>query len=167
MPLDWRTAFLRQAKSDYKIYEILLGLDDVPRCQQLHYLQMSTEKLAKGFLSLPGGGPPPRSHNALVRFMQVAAVHREIRTANHYAASHSAFREYVQGLLPKAREVENLSPEGPDHPNPEYPWNDLAVDVVSPLDHDFAGLDPKRSGEMWCLLSFLRNCFELPELRRM
>jgi len=42
-------AFLAQASSDYEVFQILLDLDRtvVPVCHPLHYLQMSTEKLAK------------------------------------------------------------------------------------------------------------------------
>lgn len=39
-------AFLRQARSDFAVYRQLPALR-VPRCHELHYLQMAAEKLAK------------------------------------------------------------------------------------------------------------------------
>lgn len=48
--LDWRTGYLRQARADYDMLLFLLKTgEEVALCQKLHYLQMTTEKLAKGF----------------------------------------------------------------------------------------------------------------------
>lgn len=55
MPLDWRAAYFQQAKSDYEMLLKLMSEEGTPACQSLHYLQMTTEKLAKGFLTQPGG----------------------------------------------------------------------------------------------------------------
>ena len=50
--MDWRTAYLEQAKSDYAML-LKLNRDEAPLCHRLHYLQMTTEKMAKGFLTRP------------------------------------------------------------------------------------------------------------------
>ena len=60
MALDWRTAYFQQAKSDYEMLLKLLSEEDIPPCQSLHYLQMTTEKLAKGLLTRPGGSHYPK-----------------------------------------------------------------------------------------------------------
>ena len=48
MPMDWRTALLKQAHSDFEMLEFL-RLYKQPFCHQLHFLQMATEKLGKEF----------------------------------------------------------------------------------------------------------------------
>ncbi len=52
--MDWRTANLTQARSDFEMLQTL-SRQQAPPCHQLHYLQMSTEKLAKGFSTPPMG----------------------------------------------------------------------------------------------------------------
>jgi hypothetical protein len=42
-------AFYAQARSDWELYQRLTTMPDVPRCHQLHYLQMACEKLAKAY----------------------------------------------------------------------------------------------------------------------
>ncbi len=73
MPNDWRTAFLKQAPSDFDVLQTMIR-DDFPLCHRLHYLQMTTEKLAKGQMILAGGARLSNSHNAFVRFIQTAGV---------------------------------------------------------------------------------------------
>lgn len=59
-------AFLAQASSDYEVFRILLDFDraDVPACHPLHYLQMSTEKLAKAAMLALGQPLEKLSHVA-------------------------------------------------------------------------------------------------------
>jgi hypothetical protein len=47
-----QAAFLAQASSDFRVFQILLSLDrvEVPACHPPHYLQMATEKLAKAIM---------------------------------------------------------------------------------------------------------------------
>lgn len=77
--LDWRTAYFMQARSDYEIFKRLVVQDDIPLCQLLHYLQMASEKFAKGFLTAPGGEPYPKTHNAFQLFVKVCRDRPEIR----------------------------------------------------------------------------------------
>ncbi|MDQ2730314.1 MAG: hypothetical protein M3Y56_01530 [Armatimonadota bacterium] len=159
MSLDWHTAYLNQARADYERYLELSKRDEVPVCYQLQYLQMATEKLAKSFLSSAAGTRPPRVHDAFVEFVTVAKRRDDLRRLSGYTKS-SQFRAYVSSLLPKAREVEDLSPEGPDHPNPEYPW-DVGGIIISPLDYEFSSLDPKKDTRMRKLIEFIEDCFRL------
>ena len=70
--MDWRTAYLEQAKSDYAML-LKLNQEEAPLCHRLHYLQMTTEKMAKGFLTPKGGARYPKTHNALVvNFVKLA-----------------------------------------------------------------------------------------------
>jgi hypothetical protein len=45
----YAVAFYRQAQSDWDVYLRLTQMLDVPRCHELHYLQMACEKLAKAY----------------------------------------------------------------------------------------------------------------------
>lgn len=70
MPMDWRTAYFEQAQSDYKMLLKLVADDDVPLSDCLHYLQMATEKMAKGFHTKTGEGPHERTHDAFAAFVK-------------------------------------------------------------------------------------------------
>jgi hypothetical protein len=156
--MDWRTAYLRQAQADYAMLLKLLGDADVPLCQQLHYLQMTTEKLAKGLLTPPGGERYPNTHNGFAKFVSVAKCLREIRRACGFRQA-GQFIAYVDSLRPLAQAVEDLSPEGGDHPNPEYPWEVNGV-VVCPTEYAFPALD-LGSPKMIKLLRFIDDCFTI------
>ena len=47
MANDWRSAFFKQAKSDFQLFKKLAEDDNVPHCQKLHYLLMTTERCQK------------------------------------------------------------------------------------------------------------------------
>ena len=67
--MTWRDAYLQQAWSDFKVY-LALNANNYALCHQLHYLQMTTEKLAKGFQCPTEGKPYPKTHFAFVKFLQ-------------------------------------------------------------------------------------------------
>lgn len=88
MALDWRTAYFQQARSDYDVLLKLIGEQDVPACHCLHYLQMTTEKLAKGFLTQPGGTRYPKTHNAFAQFVKkVAQLNPDLQSVCGFKAS--------------------------------------------------------------------------------
>jgi len=64
--MTWRDAFLAQARSDAEIRR-LLNRQRTAYSHQLHYLQMLTEKLAKGLMAPVDGAPPAPTHSAFVR----------------------------------------------------------------------------------------------------
>lgn len=138
---------------------LLLNSQSAATCHRLHYLQMSTEKLAKGFQSDPTTNSRPiRSHKAFVRFMQLAKSRPELR--NRYGRSSDQFAAMIDSLLPLARRIEELAPAGDqDAPNPEYPWEDGGV-IRVPVESAFADID-FTSPQMLKLLRFLEACFEL------
>lgn len=154
---EWRTAFIRQARSDYALFQTLQTQDDVALCHKLHFLQMATEKLAKYFLT-PPGARPDRTHNAFVNFVQTAQTDTKLSRVSRYE-NRKQYRAFVKSLLPLAQRIEDLSPEGPDHPNPEYPWEQNGQ-VMSPLDYAWIGFH-LQSRPMIRLLQFLDNCFSV------
>jgi hypothetical protein len=94
--MDWRTAFLVQARSDYEVAVRLLRTPDVPLCHSLHYLQMTLEKLAKGMRAQPGSlAEPPHTHAGATKLVQMvkhaspisAEFHRVLGKLQSVAAS--------------------------------------------------------------------------------
>ena len=160
MPMDWRTAYLMQARSDYTILLRLLQEKEVPLCHCLHYLQMTTEKLAKGFLTQSNGLRYPRTHNAFATFVKIAVYRPDIQQACGFTRNRP-FIAYLESLRPLAYAIENLSPEGDDHPNPEYPWEQRG-DIHAPFEYPFLELDLRQqSVKMSKLLQFIADCFTL------
>lgn len=155
--MDWRTAYLTQAKSDYAMLLKLIR-EEAPLCHRLHYLQMTTEKMAKGFLTNKGGPRYAKTHDAFVKFVRLAGGRPEFLAASHFTQAGS-FAAYVASLLDTAQNVENLSPDGGDHANPEYPWEEQGA-ILSPTQYAFNDLvleNPK----MVKLLQFIADCFTL------
>ena len=162
MPMDWRTAYFQQAKSGYAMLLKLLEDKDTPLCHSLHYLQMTTEKMAKGFLTRPGDGPQ-RTHDAFLAFIQTSApFDRDLQTACG-CINISQYRAYFAGLRPLAQAIENLSPDGPDHPNPEYPWMFQGI-IYVPESYEFSSSELnllRQSPRMVKMLKFIAACFEV------
>ncbi len=120
---------------------------------------MATEKLAKGFRTPLGAGPHEYTHKAFREFLTVALGNTKIRARLGMANKYEAYRLFLQHTVkPLAEAVENLSPEGEDHPNPEYPWMDTSGNVTSPLDHSFRELSPRTNPEILRLLYFVEAC---------
>lgn len=159
MAVDWRAAYFQQAYSDYEMLLKLLADENAPLCQTLHYLQMTTEKLAKSFLTQPGGPRHPKTHDAFARFVvKFARFDKDLQSACGFTDVRQ-YSMYLDGLCDLAQRVENLSPEGDDHPNPEYPWEQNGV-VIVPLTYPFPDLDLRQqSPKMAKLLKFIASCF--------
>ena len=146
-------AFLRQARSDYSVFERLRAEDRsaVPECHVLHYYQMATEKLAKALLAR-SAQPVGRKH---VAFTRVAAVLEgrddvlkaigcpEPREMGRFLARAEPMFRQVEGLSPKvagdAAQASGLQHE--QGRNVEYPWWELhpstGQEWVAPADHTF------------------------------
>lgn len=163
--MNWRTAFLDQARSDYEMMR-LLNEHRVASCHQFHYLQMATEKLAKSFLLSANANTPPRTtHLALVRFLRVLkAQWPHIGESLGYRHRES-FGQLIDSLLPVAEEIERLAPNfaGTSKPNPEYPWQIPGnSQVTAPAQFDFETIEafnPKNPqlGKLLKLLESLLN----------
>jgi hypothetical protein len=160
MAQDWNHAFLKQAKSEVAILEILLERKDLERCHSLHYIQMVLEKLAKGLRS--SDEKPAASHQALLGFIRSAHMSTVLRRAFGFQ-SIRRFKVYLDSLLPIAYEIEKLAPKGNiDKPNPEYPWQTPQGQVIAPCEHIFAGLAPDLP-PVRKLMRFLWSCFRYLE----
>jgi hypothetical protein len=68
----------RQSESDHAVFKLLRGQGPAV-CHTLHYLQMTTEKLAKAYFWRTGS-PPQKSHIGFVKFLQFLG---QISLRNH------------------------------------------------------------------------------------
>ena len=153
--MNWSDDFLLQARSDFEVRNILIK-QKVHEAHQFHYLQMATEKLAKGlFTSDKITSAPKATHVAFVKGLRYLKGHPGFRADFGYDDA-QAFSQYVDSLLPMARRIEELAPSVPDgppstFPNPEYPWqapNSGSDDVVAPCQFDFNEFLTSNPGEM-------------------
>lgn len=130
----------QQASSDHEIL-ILLRRNGSAPCQQLHYLQMVTEKLGKAYF-WRNGSPPPKRHTSFVRFLQLLddRSRSEVETVAKLFGfgSRLAFENWIRQIAPLAHELERLAPSlaGENAPNTEYPWPH-ATPVATPASHSF------------------------------
>ena len=157
MAQDWQTAYFRQAQADYDTF-LLLEKSGAAFCQRLHFLQMTTEKLAKGFASAPGGPPQPKVHRGYAQFLQQVKRRPELQTL--FPGNTRQVTPYVDALLPYARLIEDLAPANANNgPNAEYPWQ-TPTGVIAPVDYAFSNLEFDARG-MLNMLKFIRRCFEI------
>jgi hypothetical protein len=142
--LSWRSAFFAQAASDNAV-RVQLNASSVAYSHRLHYLQMVTEKLSRGYAISPrASAPPARTHKAFVRFLQ------SLKSVEHVQRSLgfddvARFRMYIDSLLDLADRIERLAPNfaGYVAPNPEYPWwNPSTGEVFAPCESPFELFDP-------------------------
>ncbi len=158
--IDWRRAYFIQATSDYKVLLLMLRSEDVNLCHKLHYLQMATEKMAKGFLTRQNGSMFPKTHDALVGFMRQARLNAALQGICGIGDKKS-YIAYIQALSPLAQTIEDLSPEGTPHANPEYPW-EVGGKIEIPSEFDFPSINLSEI-KMQKMLIFLSCCFKLIE----
>ena len=164
-------AFHQQAKSDFEVFELLLGFprDEVAECHPLHYLQMATEKVAKAaFCALGVEGRERFSHVAFSSIRHHLG-RRDVARALGYA-DFRAYLRFLNRSAPVHREFDELNPSvgpqleggGPkEGPNVEYPWR--GRDERSrwtwhaPATHSFELLDRlQRSGDAAQVLGLVR-----------
>lgn len=167
-------ALLRQARSDYAVFELLEqeDRDDVPECHPLHFLQMATEKLAKAaFLAL--GVPIDRFSHVAFSHIPYQLVRSDIARSLGFR-DFKAYRQFLIRAAPLFREMDELNPSvglqmpggGPkDGPNVEYPWEgrepDGTATWVVPAEHRFSLLNKlRRPGDAARMLVFVRTMLD-------
>jgi hypothetical protein len=125
-----------QARSDHGVL-LLLRRHGVAPCQQLHYLQMVTEKLGKAYF-WRSGTPPKKSHASFVKFLQALDDRPNpdlTRIANLLGFGRADdFENWIPTVTPLAYGLERLAPAlaGDNGPNPEYPWPRLLPAHIPP-----------------------------------
>jgi len=129
-----------QAASDFKAYELMVK-SAMPACHAIHYLQMSTEKLAKAYF-WKSAIAPSKSHAGVVQFLRRLGTIPQSKQSQLAAALY--YRRYVdlqnwiRKSLPIARELERIAPAlAGQGENPEYPWPHENP-IATPTEHQFA-----------------------------
>jgi hypothetical protein len=154
---SWREANFKQAKSDYEVAKILWTRPDVHRCHALHYLQMSTEKLARAFLAEE---EPRWTHRGFVQFLRSLRREKEngwenLGKTHLKMPTRKAYQNFIDSLLPLAALIEELAPTlAGNSPNPEYPWR-VGDEILAPVEHDFASIVIAHSHQIKKLMDFL------------
>jgi len=169
-----REALLRQARSDFSVYEYLTSLDRdaVPECHPLHFFQMCTEKLAKAAFDALGMTTDPYSH---IAFSHVPShlARRDVARALGFRSFH-AYRDFLRRAAPLFRRVDELNPAvgqqmpaggAGDGPNVEYPWEARNPDGyptwIAPSEFNFRLLiQMERSGDAAKMLDFVRQLLD-------
>lgn len=123
---EWRDAFARQARADWRSREVLLTEPELPASQELHFLQMACEKLAKAQRYQSGADPQDiQSSHAHTR-TQLPIILRE--TYQRYQGGRA--NAWLTGEFRRiANEIALLHPSidsgGARPDNCEYPWEDV------------------------------------------
>jgi hypothetical protein len=144
MAAGWDKAYLRQAESDFDVFRQLESLA-VDKSHKLHYLQMSSELLAKAYRSArTHGRRQPNVHESLVRAIRLAGRHGAVRRALGYS-DEKAYEAFIRSIMPAAEAIERIYPKGDiERPNPEYPW-ESGGQIECPCGYPFSDLDLKRN----------------------
>jgi hypothetical protein len=115
-----------QAKSDHDVF-VLLRRQGVAECHLLHYLQMTTEKIAKAYF-WQKGRPPRKEHVAFVDFVKFLGSSGNGNDRKRIARVFGfqrfrSLQNLLRSLAGLARSLERLAPNlADDGPNAEYPW---------------------------------------------
>jgi hypothetical protein len=132
---DVQTLFLRQARSNHRVFELLRRAAGVEQSHVLHYLQMTTEMLAKAYAWKHSQST--FSHKVFVAFLRNLSGDRQACKCLGYEDQRSTWGTRLRECLPVARDVELLAPAVEQlGSNAEYPWPP-AGPTTCPADYDF------------------------------
>lgn len=138
---NYQALWWQQTQLDYEVLLLLHKQKALP-CQQLHYLQMVTEKLGTAYF-WRSNRPPRKSHAIFVKFLQDLGHVRS--SERSHLADLFGFKQFkglecsLRGMSPLAYDLERLAPAlaRDDGPNPEYPWPTTAPEYT-PATYEFA-----------------------------
>jgi hypothetical protein len=139
----WAAAFAAEARSDWAIYKMLADDATLPRCHALHYLQMTTEKIAKAYRCRDTGADVESVlylHVGFAKFMSSFLLSPMIK--GEYEGRDAHLQEILKSARSLAREIEKLAPAVDRRSSPEnaeYPWSQ-GDDVVTPCQYGYPSL---------------------------
>ena len=168
MKCGWRTAFIAQGESDLEIFYKLHSTPVEP-CHYLHYLQMASEKIAKGLSCKDELTQPPETHHILVKWM------RQLMTNKPHSdwfvvcrcKSFEQFKTYLQGLIGFASSIEAMAPDVAKKrgqgPNAEYPWVDAKTSEVRfPAEYQYSEII--KNIKFFKLIKFIQAAIEFAKI---
>ncbi|HET6250215.1 MAG TPA: hypothetical protein VFE47_21170 [Tepidisphaeraceae bacterium] len=151
--------FLFQGQSGFKVFELLRKNSDIHPCHALHYLQMSTEMLAKAHI-WKSGPPHKLSHHAFVPFLRALGSNRLAKQQFEYEGQDEQWQHLIRKSIPLAQEVEQLAPTlARDGPNPEYPWPP-DMPLTAPARYEFQLWSDLQKSDGRNFLRFIALLFE-------
>ncbi|MBI3824221.1 MAG: hypothetical protein HY289_16255 [Planctomycetes bacterium] len=136
---QWANGYARQADADFSTWKTLQD-QPVPECHKLLFLQMACEKLCKAHLIQRGTLPDllQTSHGFISGPLPVVIREQMVLVKKQLKGMHGVLI-FTRHL---ANEIEFLNPsidrDGRRPDNCEYPWEDSAQTLHSPLDWTFA-----------------------------
>jgi len=132
---EYQRLFLVQARSDFAVFELLRRDPNLPRCHALHYLQMSTELLAKAHAWR--NPPRPYTHSGFVSFLRSLSTNRDAQDRLGLKGKNDNWMQWIRKSASVAARIEALAPSlAGDAPNPEYPWP-RAAPQAAPAEYSF------------------------------
>lgn len=137
---EWARGYARQADADFRRFQHLQSGDSVPECHRLQFLQMACEKLVKAHLCRTGSPPAAvQTSHAYVEKTLPIVLRQKMIELNY---TDRRARELLKFVRQLSGEIEVLAPsvdrDGKRPDNCEYPWEDAAGKLHSPLDWSFA-----------------------------
>jgi len=141
-PAEWSVGYARQANADFELFQALQA-GAAEQCHRMQLLQMACEKLAKAHLCGAGADPAgvQTSHAFVAKTLPV--ILKQTAITFNFTGPPAAEAIKLAGRL--AREIELLTPgvdaNGKRPDNCEYPWEDDAGVLHSPLDWAFSPSD--------------------------
>jgi DNA-binding transcriptional MerR regulator len=138
---DWSRAYTKQGVSDLSVYRHLTSAGaSINDCHRLHYLQMASEKIAKGYqfrYTNKSIEALSSSHAGLPEFINSYCQSAAMKS--RYAGRTAQLETIRNDLYRLGTELEHLAPaiERQRSPtNVEYPWSN-GVTLTVPCDHAF------------------------------
>lgn len=139
---EWARGYACQARADFRTWQALEENEDVQPCHRLLFLQMACEKLCKA--RLIGGGTPPAdlqtSHGYVANPLPLV-IRAQLEYMGEKLSDKVGLLKFTRHL---AAEIEvlnpSINPNGQRPDNCEYPWEDAALVLRSPLNWAFSPL---------------------------
>ena len=141
-PNEWASGYARQAQADFVAWQALEEDDSAQPCHRMMLLQMASEKLCKARL-IDGGTPPValQTSHAYVANPLPIVIRSQLEVLGENLRARAGLLQFARHL---ASEIEVTNPavtrDGRRPENCEYPWEDTATNLHSPLDHNFIPL---------------------------
>ncbi len=139
---QWAMGYARQAHADFQTWQAIESHEAVHPCHRMLFLQMACEKLCKARL-IDGGTPPESlqtSHGYVANPLPLV-IRAQLEFMGENLRAKDGLLRFTRHL---AAEIEVMSPavdrNGQRPDNCEYPWEDGALTLRSPLDWTFSPL---------------------------
>lgn len=139
-PVQWAKSYARQAHADFQAWQAIEANEDVCHCHRMLFLQMACEKLCKARL-IEAGTPPEflqTSHGYVANPLPVV-IRAQLEFMGQNLRTKAGLLKFTRHI---AAEIEVMNPavdrNGQRPDNCEYPWEDEAQTLHSPLDWAFS-----------------------------